>query len=60
MSIFDSKNFNAEVFGAYVEKTPNLNRNELLRSRAIKSRQDIAGTFADQVGGNYAVIHAFF
>lgn len=59
MSIFDSKNFNAEVFGAYVEKTPNLNRNELLRSRAIKSRQDIAGTFADQVGGNYAVIPIF-
>ena len=57
--IFDSKNFNAEVFGAYVEKTPNLNRNELLKSRAIKSRQDIAGTFTDQVGGNYAVVPIF-
>lgn len=22
--IFDSKNFNSEVFGAYVDKTPNL------------------------------------
>lgn len=59
MSTFDSKNFNAEVFGAYVDKTPNLSRNELLRSRAVKSRQDIAGTFADQVGGNYAVIPIF-
>lgn len=57
--IFDSKNFNAEVFGAYVDKTPNLNRNELIKSRAIKSRQDIAGSFADQVGGNYAVIPIF-
>lgn len=59
MSIFDSKNFNAEVFGAYVDKTPNLSRNELIKSRAVKSRQDIAGSFADQVGGNYAVIPIF-
>lgn len=59
MSIFDSKNFNGEVFRAYVEKTPNLNRNELIKSRAIKSRQDIAGNFTDQVGGNYAVIPIF-
>lgn len=58
-SIFDSKNFNAEVFGAYVDKTPNLNRNELIKSRAVKQRQDIAGSFADQVGGNYAVIPIF-
>lgn len=57
--IFDSKNFNAEVFGAYVDKTPNLNRNELIRSRAIKTRQDIAGMFSDQVGGNYAVVPIF-
>ncbi len=56
MGIFDGKNFNSEVFGAYVEKTPNLNRNELIKSRAVKSRQDLASTFKDQVGGNYAVI----
>lgn len=55
-SIFDSKNFNAEVFGAYVDQTPNLNRNELIKSRAVKSRPDIAGSFKEQVGGNYAVI----
>lgn len=54
--IFDSKNFNSEVFMAYVEKTPNLNRNELIRSRAIRSRQDIASKFSDQVGGNYATV----
>lgn len=59
MGIFDSKNFNAEVFKAYVDKTPNLNRNELIKSRAIKSRQDIAGSFSDQAGGNYAVIPIF-
>lgn len=59
MSIFDSKNFNAEVFGAYVDKTPNLSRNELIKSRVVRSRQDIAGSFVDQVGGNYAVIPIF-
>ena len=56
MGLFDSKNFNSEVFQAYVDKTPNLNRNELIKSRAIKQRQDLASTFKDQVGGNYAVI----
>lgn len=54
--IFDNKNFNGEVFGAYADRAPNLNRNELIKSKAIKQRQDIAGTFQDQVGGNYAVI----
>lgn len=58
-SIFDSKNFNGEVFAKYVEKTPNLNRNELLKSKALKARQDIVGQFKDQVGGNYAVIPIF-
>ncbi len=58
-SIFDSKNFNAEVFGAYVDKTPNLNRNELIKSRAVKSRQDIAGSFKEQAGGNYLVTPIF-
>lgn len=56
MGIFDGKNFNSEVFGAYVDKTPNLNRNELIKSRAVKPRNDIAGMFKDQTGGNYAVI----
>lgn len=56
MGIFDGKNFNAEVFGAYVERTPNLNRNELIKSKAIRPRQDIAQMFKDQTGGNYAVI----
>lgn len=58
-SIFDRKNFNPEVFAKYVEKTPNLNRNELIKSRAIRRRDDIAQQFKDQVGGNYATIPIF-
>lgn len=51
--IFDSKLFNAEVFQKYVERIPNLNRNELIRSRAIRQRPDLAASMADEVGGNY-------
>ncbi len=54
--IFDSKNFNAEVFAAYVEQTPNLRRNELIKSRAVRRRDDIADLFNGQSGGTYAVV----
>ena len=30
MSVFDSKNFNAEVFQRYVDTIPNTKRNELI------------------------------
>ena len=51
--IFDNKLFNAEVFQRYVDRIPNLNRNELVRSRAIRPRPDLASAMSDQVGGNY-------
>ena len=51
--IFDNKLFNAEVFQKYVDRIPNLNRNELIRSRAVRPRPDLAASMADQVGGNY-------
>ena len=35
MALFDLKNFNGEVFGAYVDAVENLNRNEHLKSAAI-------------------------
>lgn len=56
MPIFDEKIFNGEVFGKYMESIPNLNRNELIKSKAIRPRQDIAGLFSAQVGGNYATV----
>ena len=59
MALFDAKNFNPEVFGQYVDTIPNLNRNELLRSRAIVQNQSIAAMFADQTGGNYATTPIF-
>lgn len=56
MPSFDEKIFNGEVFGQYVETVPNLNRNELIKSKALRRRQDIANLFSAQVGGNYATI----
>lgn len=52
-AIFDHKLFNGEVFKGYVDRIPNTNRTELIKSRAIRSRPDLAQAMADQTGGNY-------
>lgn len=51
--IFDSKYFNAEVFGKYVDTIPNTRLNMLLTSKAIRQRPELASSMSDQVGGNY-------
>lgn len=56
MALFDTKNFNGEVFGAYVDAVENLNRNELLKSGAIVEKTEYASMLPDQVGGNYITI----
>lgn len=56
MSLFDQKNFNGEVFGAYVDTVPNLNRTELLKSRAIVQKQQYASMLPDQTGGNFITV----
>ena len=53
---FDSKSFNPQAFGAYTERIPNLKRNELIKSRALKGNQDIRNTFSSQTGTVYAVL----
>ena len=53
MALFDSKLFNAEVFQKYMERIPNTKLNELVKSRAIVARPELASAMADQVGGNY-------
>ena len=54
--LFDVKNFNGEVFGAYVDRIDNLNRNELLKSKAIIEKPQYAAMLPDQVGGNYITV----
>lgn len=53
MPNFDAKNFNGEVFQKYVDTIPNTKRNELIKSRAIRQRPDLAQAMSDQTGGNY-------
>lgn len=53
---FDSKSFNPQAFGAYTERIPNLKRNELIKSRALKGNQDIKNTFSAQTGTAYATL----
>ena len=54
--LFDLKNFNGEVFGAYVDTVPNLNRNELLKSKAIVEKTQYASMLPDQTGGNFITV----
>lgn len=53
MGLFDAKLFNGEVFQKYMDRIPNTKLNELVKSRAIVQRPDLASAMADQAGGNY-------
>lgn len=52
-SVFDGKIFNGQVFKGYVDRVPNTKRKELIKSKAIRQRPDLASAMADQTGGNY-------
>ncbi|MGL4623685.1 MAG: phage coat protein [Culicoidibacterales bacterium] len=53
---FDSKIFNPQAFGKYVDRIPNLKRNELLKSGAVKERASLKSLFSEQTGSHYAVV----
>ena len=56
---FDSKSFNAEAFGIYINNVPNLKRNELIKSRALKGNEQIKNMFSNQTGSYYGRIPMF-
>lgn len=56
MAIFDSKIFNAEVFGKYVDTVPRVKQNAFLQAGILRARPDIKAMFNDQTGGNFATI----
>jgi len=51
--IFDSKYFNAEVFGKYLETVPRVKQNAFLKSGVLRTRSDLKNMLADQTGGNF-------
>ncbi len=56
---FDSKSFNPQAFAHYVNRVPNLKRNELLKSGALRSNADISNMFSNQSGSFYGRIPMF-
>lgn len=56
---FDAKSFNPEAFGIYTENVPNLRRNELLKSRALRGNLEIQKAFSNQTGSYYTRIPMF-
>lgn len=50
---FNAKFFNGEVFQKYIDRIPNPRKTELLKSRAIRGRPELASSMRDEVGGNY-------
>lgn len=59
MAKFDSKTFNPEAFGKYVDTVPKLRKNELIKSRAIVPNASFKQIFAAQTGTQYALIPLF-
>ena len=54
-AVFDSKIFNPEVFEKYLQRVPNLKRNELIKSGAIQRVTKYKNKMVDQDGGNYVI-----
>lgn len=51
--LFDSTNFNGNVFDALIRSTPNLRLNELIKSGAIVKKNEYASQLPDQKGGHF-------
>ena len=56
MGVFDSKNFNSEVFGKYLETVPRVKQNALLKAGVLRTRSDLKGMLTEQTGGNFISI----
>lgn len=53
---FDAKSFNAEAFGAYVNRIPTTKRSELVKSSALKPNKEISALFSSQTTTSYGRI----
>lgn len=51
-NVFDAKFFNAEVFQQYMNRIENPNATQLVKSKAIRQRPDLAAAMSEQTGGN--------
>lgn len=56
MGVFDSKFFNSEVFGRYVETVPRIRQNALLNAGVLNVRNELKSMLTDQTGGNFITV----
>ena len=59
MTKFNSKSFNPQAFGAYVERIPNVTRSELARSGAVGANENARVALSGQTGSVYARVPYF-
>lgn len=59
MAKFDSKSFNPQAFGKYVDRIPNVTKNELAKSGAVGTNQNAHDVLANQTGSLYARVPYF-
>ena len=59
MAKFDSKSFNPQAFGAYVNRIPNVTKNELAKSGAVGSNEQARAALGNQTGSLYVRIPYF-
>lgn len=56
MGAFNSKIFNAEVFGRYLETVPRVKQNAFIKAGILRSRPDLKPMLTEQTGGNFISI----
>lgn len=56
MAVFDSKNWNSEVFGKYLETVPRVKQNAFLKAGILRARPELKSMLVDQTGGNFITV----
>lgn len=59
MAKFDSKIFNPEVFGKYIDRIPNTKKSELAKSGALGSNANARAALSNQTGSLYSRVPYF-
>jgi hypothetical protein len=59
MAKFDSKSFNPQAFGKYVDRIPNTTKSEIAKSGAIGTNQNAHNALSNQTGSLYARVPYF-
>lgn len=56
MGIFNSKFWNSEVFGKYLETVPRVKQNAFLKAGILVSKPNLKSMLVDQTGGNFITL----